>query len=72
MSFADWHSPYLKRKSTDIGDIPISAYATGFSPRWPNPNQGYAMVKPAEQAKFLEAESEIFIPIKGVWGPACG
>jgi hypothetical protein len=35
-----------------------------------HPNKGYAMVKlaPAEQARFFEAESEIFIPIKGVWG----
>ena len=34
------------------------------------PNKGYAMVKlaPAEQARFFEAESEIFIPIEGVWG----
>jgi hypothetical protein len=34
------------------------------------PNKAYAMVKlpPVEQARFFEAQPEVFVPIKGAWG----
>jgi hypothetical protein len=34
------------------------------------PHKAYAMVKlpPGEQARFFEAEPEVFVPIKGAWG----
>ena len=39
-----------------------------FATLWPDHDMGMVKLTPAQQAQYVAAEPEIFVPVKGAWG----